>query len=221
MLPKYSFGNDLSSGIPLDEENPIGYRPQNKFEAAKMFQMEANRENPNFRINTPNINTNKYGEVDPKDLELKGNPQIQEVPQFNNPYVKQKSNTDWSNIATNAAMGLANNAGNIYNLSRYNKPEVESYERAKASYLDPSAAMNDAEAQTRRAEYNVRGASGGNAGTYLSNRVGLNAQNIENKDRIRQQYANANAGIGNTNSQFNSQIQIHERQNNEIGRAHV
>jgi hypothetical protein len=77
-------------------------------------------------------------------------------------------------------------------------------------YLDATAAMRDANEQTRRAEYNVRGASGGNAGTYLANRVGLNAQNIMNKDRIRQQYANANAQIGNQLSQYNTEIAYRE-----------
>lgn len=113
---------------------------------------------------------------------------------------------DWKGLGSNIAMGLANNAGNIYNLSRYDKPEVESYERMKATYLDPSAALRDAEAQTRRAEYNVRGASGGNAGTYLSNRVALNAQNTINKARIHTDYQNANAGISNSVGQYNNEL---------------
>jgi hypothetical protein len=60
--------------------------------------------------------------------------------------------------------------------------------------------------QANRAEYNVRGASGGNAGTYLSNRVALNAQNTINKDRIRKEYANINAGISNQIGQYNNEL---------------
>jgi len=116
-------------------------------------------------------------------------------------------------------MGLANNAGNIYNLSRYNKPEIEKYERMKATFLDPSAALRDAEAQTRRAEYNVRGASGGNAGTYLSNRVALNAQNTINKARIHTDYQNANAGIANSVGQYNNQLAMQEVIANAENRA--
>jgi len=126
---------------------------------------------------------------------------------------------DWKGLGSNIAMGLANNAGNIYNLSRYDKPEVESYERMKATYLDPSAALRDAEAQTRRAEYNVRGASGGNAGTYLSNRVALNAQNTINKARIHTDYQNANAGISNSVGQYNNELARQEVIANAQNRA--
>lgn len=126
---------------------------------------------------------------------------------------------DWKGLGSNIAMGLANNAGNIYNLSRYDKPEVESYERMKATYLDPSAALRDAEAQTRRAEYNVRGASGGNAGTYLSNRVALNAQNTINKARIHTDYQNANAGIANSVGQYNNELARQEVIANAQNRA--
>jgi len=143
----------------------------------------------------------------------------------NNPSTKPKSkiqnerNFDWKGLGSNVAMGLANNAGNIYNLSRYNKPEVEKYDRMKATLLDPSAAMRDATEQTRRAEYNVRGASGGNAGTYLSNRVGLNAQNIMTKDRIQKEYQNANAGIANSVGQYNNELSRQEVIANAMNRA--
>ena len=128
---------------------------------------------------------------------------------------------DWNELGRQALSFGANNAGNIYDLARANKVEKTKYDRANASLLNDSAAMNDADAQTRRAEYNVRGASGGNAGTYLSNRVALNTQNIINKDRIRQEYANANASISNNNSQFNSQIQMRENDANEANRANA
>ena len=126
---------------------------------------------------------------------------------------------DWKNTLGQVGNFAAQNAGNIYNLSRYNKPEVESYERMKATYLDPSAALRDAEAQTRRAEYNVRGASGGNAGTYLSNRVALNAQNTINKARIHTDYQNANAGISNSVGQYNNELARQEVIANAMNRA--
>lgn len=130
-----------------------------------------------------------------------------------------KRQTDWQGIGSNIAMGLANNAGNIYNLSRYNKPEIEKYERMKATYLDPTAAIRDAEMQNRRAEYNVRGASGGNAGTYLSNRVALNAQNTMNKARIHKEFENANAGISNSVNQYNNELARQEVIANAQNRA--
>lgn len=131
----------------------------------------------------------------------------------------EDNNFDWNKLGTQVGLGIANNAGNIYNLIRSNKPEVTKFQRANASLVDPTAALRDATDQTRRAEYNIRGASGGNAGTYLSNRVALNAQNIVNKDRIRKEYANINAGILNQNSQFNTDIANKEYVANEQNRA--
>ena len=152
-----------------------------------------------------------------------------EVDYMNNPNApKPNSNTseqsnkfDWKGLGTQAAYFAANNAGNIYDLARANKVENTKFQRTKANLLDDSAAMRDANEQTRRAEYNVRGASGGNAGTYLSNRVGLNAQNIMTKDRIRQQYANANAGISNQVDQVNTGIANQEYIANEQNRANA
>lgn len=117
---------------------------------------------------------------------------------------------DWNELGRQALSFGANNAGNIYDLNRANKVETRNYNRVNANTLDNTAAMRDADSQTRRAEYNVRGASGGNAGTYLSNRVALNTENTINKDRIRQEYANANAGILNHNSEINTGISNEE-----------
>jgi len=136
-----------------------------------------------------------------------------------NAQANEKNSFDWKGLGSNIAMGLANNAGNIYNLSRYNKPEVEKYERMKATLLDPTAALRDAEMQNRRAEYNVRGASGGNAGTYLSNRVALNAQNTMNKARIHNEFQNANAGISNSVNQYNNELARQEVIANAMNRA--
>ncbi len=130
-----------------------------------------------------------------------------------------RSNINWGDVDTQAAYFAANNAGNIYDLARSRKPEVTKFERITSSLVDPTAAIRDANEQTRRAEYNVRGASGGNAGTYLSNRVGLNTANIINKDRIRQQYANTNAGIQNQTNQINTGIANQEYVVNEQNRA--
>ena len=126
---------------------------------------------------------------------------------------------DWKNTLGQVGNFAAQNAGNIYNLSRYNKPEIENYERLKATYLDPTAAIRDANDQARRAEYNVRGASAGNAGTYLSNRVALATQNTINKDRIRQEYANTNAGIANSVGQYNNELARQEVIANAMNRA--
>ncbi len=99
---------------------------------------------------------------------------------------------------------LAQSAGQLSYLGEQGKKyDTQQFYNYNPSLLDSSAAMRDATEQTRRAERSVRDASGGNAANYLSNRVALNTQNILNKDRIRQQYANANAGISNQAAQYN------------------
>jgi hypothetical protein len=149
-------------------------------------------------FDTPTSSTSSVGTK--RDQELYD----EELARMNNSINKNKF--DWKGLGTQALSFAANNAGNIYDLARADKTETRKYDRMTPNLLDPTAALRDAEAQTRRAEYNVRGASSGNAGTYLSNRVALNTQNIENKDRIRQQYANANAGILNETSKINTGI---------------
>lgn len=126
---------------------------------------------------------------------------------------------NWSNVGTNVAMGLANNAGNIADLGRYSKSEVEKYQRMVASLVDSSAAMRDAEQEARRAEPGIKNASAGSTNIYLANRIGLNASNIMNKDRLRQQYANINAGINNSTAQYNNELSRQEVIANAQNRA--
>lgn len=105
-----------------------------------------------------------------------------------------------------AGFQVAQNLGQMAYLAEQGKKyDKQNYYEYKPNTLDPTMDLHDAEMQNLRAEYNVRGASGGNAGTYLSNRVALNAQNTMNKSRIHQAYANANAGILNQASQLNLQ----------------
>lgn len=122
-------------------------------------------------------------------------------------YPNANSNkTNWGAIATQGASFLANNAGNLYDLGRGNSIETRKYDRATASLLDPTASIRDADTQARNTAYDIKNASSGNAGTYLSNRGALNAQNTINKDRINREYGNANAQIGNQVNQFNTGI---------------
>lgn len=164
-------------------------------------------------FDTPTSSTSSVGTK--RDQELYD----EELARMNASGGRDSNKFDWKNTLGQVGNFAAQNAGNIYNLSRYNKPEVERYERAKATLLDPTAAIRNAMEHTRRAEYNVRGASGGNAGTYLSNRVALNAQNINMVDAIRQQYANANAGISNNFAQYNNQLAMQEVIANAQNRA--
>jgi len=126
---------------------------------------------------------------------------------------------DWNNLANNVATFAANNAGNIYNLSRYNKPEVETYERVKPSYLDPTQAIKDKEYQYRQGLGNLKTGAGGNAATLLGNTQALRAGTSADIGRVRREYDNANSQIGNQNAQFNSQIAMNEVIANAQNRA--
>lgn len=123
---------------------------------------------------------------------------------------------DWKNAAGQVGMGLLQNAGNIYNLSRYNKPEVEKYERMQVEKVDPTAAIRDAKMQAKAAEYDIRNAS---MSAYLSNRLGLASKNIQDIDRLRQQYGNINAEIQNRANQYNTGLAMQEVIANAQNRA--
>lgn len=153
---------------------------------------------------------------DLSNQELQGNPQIQDVGYGkglgdDDPSNQKDNQPNWKDTVGNVANFAAQNAGNIYDLTRKNAP-LTTYQRAQASYLDPTAALRDAQQQNNTTNANLRDASGGNAGTYLANRLALNSQNVTNKDRIRQEYGNANAQIGNQNAQFNTEIAYRERE---------
>lgn len=127
--------------------------------------------------------------------------------------------TNWGAIATQGASFLANNAGNLYDLGRANKAITTKFDRATASLLDPTASLRDADTQARNTAYDLKNASSGNAGTYLSNRGSLNAQNTINKDRINREYGNANAQINNQVNQVNTGIANQEIIANEQNKA--
>lgn len=126
---------------------------------------------------------------------------------------------NWTEIGKQAAYFAANNAGNLYDLSRSNKSEITKYDRIKANLLDPSATIRDIDHQNRVAEYDIRSASNGNAGSYLANRTALATNAAINKDRVSKDYSNINAQIKNQNSALNAQIQMRENDANEMNRA--
>lgn len=184
-FPKYENGDKTPEQmIPINIPNP--------------YQAE-----PSF----PNFNPSLYGtgQYDPSNMELRGNPQIQDNTSLNQ---TNEMSPNWFNrnkdMLYQTGFGLAQNAGQLaYLADQGKKYDTQQFYEYSPSLLDPSAALTDAEKQSRLTALNIRDASGGNAGTYLSNRTALNAQNVINKDRIRQQYANTNAQITNQGKQYN------------------
>lgn len=222
-LPKKAYGGKM-----LPKYWPGGEGPEDIHSNIPSIQI-ANPYATQDMMNAPVYNPSKYGvgKYDPNDLELKGNPQIQEV--LDSKQLVEKNNTDirnnkklnWSEIGSQAAMFAANNAGNIYNLSRYNKPEIEKYDRIMANLLNPKAAINDVNVEGRLAEKNIKDASGGNMGSYLSNRTGLASKIAQGKEKVRMNYDNANAGILTDAQKFNAQIAMQEIIANAQNRARV
>lgn len=188
-----------------------------------------NTENYDFNnkpIKTQQIQGFAKGGTYNPDIVSQDNPQdynMYNQDSYTDPNVQEPKTNEFGNkfgnMTTQFGLGIANNAGNIYDLARTNKAEVTKYDRVKANLVDPTSAIRDIDHQNRLAEYDTRSASGGNAGSYLANRIALATNSALNKDRARQQYSNINAQIQNQNSSENAQIQRIETDANAMNRA--
>ena len=229
VYPKLSYGGTLpkyANGIKVPESA--------RFVAPTVYESEGDNvvvpgtpsQEPDFTNVLGPDKYNTFGKpLDTWDA-LRLNKSAWDADYLNNPNAKNPNTLppspqgfDWKNAAGQVGMGLLQNAGNLYNLSRYNKPEVEKYERKQVEKVDPTAAIRDAKMQAKAAEYDIRGAVGGNTGAYLSNRLGLASKNIQDIDRITQQYGNINAEIQNRANQYNTGLAMQEVIANAQNRA--
>ena len=126
---------------------------------------------------------------------------------------------NWAGIATQVGLGLANNVGNIYDLSRANKTETTTYNRMTPKQLDPTAALRYNDVQSRAYNEQLRNSSNGNSSTYIQNRKDAAINQMYANDQIRQQYANTNAGIQNQAGYYNAQTGDRESDANAMNRA--
>ena len=241
-MPKYVLGGVPKSNLDYSDEPSFGYVPQTQMEANKMYQMEQNRENPQFAtltsermqpvqitnpydtpglMNAPVYNPSKYGtgHYDPKDQELRGpGASIQELP-AGLPQNQNGNKPNWMDIVGKGVNFAAQNAGNIYNLSRYDKPEEEKYERLTGKFLDPTQARRDEQYAYRQANKAIPGLVGG-SGAAAMNLLGANrAKTSTNIGRINKEYENANAQIGNQINQYNTGLSQQEVIANAANRA--
>jgi hypothetical protein len=122
----------------------------------------------------------------------------------------KKTPFDWKDAAGQAANFIGQNAGNIYDLTRKNEP-LTTYDRAQAKYLDPTQARKDEQYNYRQSLENVRTGSMGSGATLLANTNAARNRASTNTARINQAYDEANAQIGNQNSQFNTNISMQEK----------
>lgn len=230
-LPKFEYINDPSKGSYDEQFNNykkvnlgyfedgggFGFRPTNRVDKMKIQQAFLNGQNNqgNSSWITPQMLQDNSGYTEtPSNPIVKDNTDYsalnqklydEELARMNNNSNNQTSNRNNDGLYQ-IGFQAAQNLGQLaYLADQGKKYDKQNYYDYKPNTLDDTAAIRDANDQARRAEYNVRGASAGNAGTYLSNRVALATQNTINKDRIRKEYANANAGILNQASQLNLQ----------------
>lgn len=116
---------------------------------------------------------------------------------------------NWSNIAFQGANFLGQNIGNLAYLKNEGKKyDTVNYGEVTPNLVSDTSAIQDAERSYNAARVGIRDASGGNSGNYLSNLQNLQANDVMNKAKIREQFANTNAGIRNQTSMFNKGNQI-------------
>lgn len=163
----------------------------------------------------------KYSTPEPTELKgpqgLQGDPYGSGVPgaQVSNP----EGGPNWGNIAMQVGNGLMQNAGNLYDLKRGRKADVENYDRAHASLLDPTADLDYNRRVYKGTVKDIGNASVGNSSTYLNNRTKAASDQMLNNSRISTQYGNMNAQIKNQNSQFNTNISMQEKIANSQNQA--
>lgn len=122
-------------------------------------------------------------------------------------YSPQQSNSSpYGNILKQAALGIGQNMGNIYDLKRSQTVDNEKYNRVSPELLDPSASLKYNDLQGKLANENIKNASVGNASTYLNNRKDLAINQMLTNNRITQDYANQNAAIKNNANYYNAGV---------------
>lgn len=200
MIPKYWHGG------PHDENETSYYNDQG-ISQKQMYRMNmlsgidntpsnwgsySNMENstmdntPEFELSRPDgPNTNNFGNNTPK---------------------QSGQGMNWKDAAYQAGMWGANNLGELsYLLGEGKKYDTQKEYTYSPSLLDPTASLRDADNIARVARYDLADKSSGHSGNYLSNRSALATAMALNKDKIRREYANANAGISNSGQQYNIQ----------------
>lgn len=115
-------------------------------------------------------------------------------------------NPIYLNAAKQLGLGLAQNAGNIYNLKRSNTVDTETYNRVNPTLLDANPALQYNDMQGRMAGENIRNSSNGNSSTYIQNRKDLAINQMMANANIRMDYDNQNAGIKNNAQMYNARV---------------
>lgn len=163
-------------------------------------------------------NQDRGAEQDQMLSEL-NNMNVQQAQRANAEQGMSSQGPNWSNIGKQAAIGIGSNIGNIYDLARGNKPEVQNYQRAAVSKVDPTSELRYNDQAFSSAKEDVKNASVGNSSTYIQNRKDLAINQMLANARIKSQYDNQNANIQNQANQFNTNIGMQEQNANAQNRA--
>lgn len=183
--------------------------------------------NQNSLLNsTPRLNFSKYGINSGKfNLKQPSNEDLRRQTFGTSsgsetlPGLDPKNKPNWMDIVGKGVNFAAQNMGNIYNLSRYDKPEEEKYERATAKYMDPTKAIAGENYIGRQTKAAIPGLVGGSGGAAMA-LLGANKANTATRiGRLRETYDNANAQIGNQVNQYNTGLAQQEVIANAANRA--
>lgn len=197
-LPKYWNGknawetpnNDMLAGKPQENNIMMGAMPGSTY--------------------TPSANKNlMFDYSNPAENEAYWNSQSSTEPELFNPQrgqSRQGSNAGKYAALGQLAMGIAQNAGNLYDLKRSKTVDSEVYNTYNPTLLNPSEALKYNNMQGKMAANNIREASGGNASTYLNNRKDLSINQMMLNNRIKQDYENINAQIKNQAGYYNTGV---------------
>jgi hypothetical protein len=122
-------------------------------------------------------------------------------------------------IGKQALIGLGSNVGNLYDLSRAQNTEVESYGRMNPTLLNNNATVDN----NRRIYKNnldaLKGSVGGNSSSYIQSRIAMDNDRMANDAISQQNIDNANAGILNNAQGTNINLDIAEKTANSQNRA--
>lgn len=219
---KINLANTNRNAYKNDEQTNEDRMALNNFwNSVLASKPQNNTPSSNLKFSDSGVAMTKMSDLDETDLpEIKLKQTTRKEFNKRNPQL-DNDKLNWGKIGSQVSMGLLQNAGNIYNLSRYNKPEVEKYDRIMANLLNPKAAIRDVDVEGRLAEKNIKDASAGNIGSYLSNRTGLASKIAQGKEKVRMNYDNANAGILTDAQKFNAQVAMQEAIANAQNRARV
>ena len=117
------------------------------------------------------------------------------------------------NTASTIGGALVNNFGPLaYLFGEGKKYDKVNYGSVNPELLDPREELAQAQLENNSLNASIRDASGGNTGSYLTNRIVANRQNFMNKAKTLRDYTNTNAGIKNQFKRYNKTNEIRAKE---------